>query len=540
MRSLLDTYRAPFVGGMTLLLLVLPMMRVGRYNAPMFWDDISIVFVYALNLLEHGAIFYNTPADRLDGFTSMLDVLFVMPLALLSPENLFTLNYYAKALLTSLLPVAIFAALLKQQLHPAVAATVALAVAMAETPAHGFGMQLEAPYYGLLIVGFLTSLISRHAQRTAFVAVSGILLCLARPESLALTSVALACFLLLFRRDERFRGTAVAAVIIAAVMLAWIGWRISYFGYWAPNTYYAKMSGTRGQEIIEGLQFVGRHLLRAPESLLYAALAMLSLTLLPAALRKHADIRARYFLVCAATAWCMLAVRIATGGDSYWMSSRLMMDFLVTAALATGIGLAASRYDIPTRLAVILVVLSVASGGFFIVRHLPANLTGFVAVERHANRTLACERSAVLELQRQYPGATLAHTDFQRAKYFAPDMEVIDLSGLNNRDIAHGRAGSVNVFGKHDLQYGLDQQADVFKLGTGVRETAVLTESDWLQTLSGNGTANRQLKGVAPFLQANQDIFSRDYTPLAIPTGCDDYINLIVRQDMRAAAVDTD
>ncbi len=515
------------------LLFVLPMMRVGRFNTPVFWDDISVVFVYALNLLDTGSFWYNTPGDRLDGFTSTMDVLFAVPLALLDPENLFRLNYYAKAFLTSLVPVALFAALVRHGVHFAVAATVALALAMSEVLASGFAMQLEAPVYALLIIAFLISLTRNGRRHDLLTFVCGALLIITRPEALVLVGTGVATRLYMDAGRVPLRPALVAAGALTAFVLAWFGWRIAYFGYWAPNTYYAKLGGTRLQEIQQGLEFMAGYLLRAPDTALYVALLILTGALLPVWLRRSGEPLARGFAIAATVAFAMLAVRVATGGDSYTISSRLVIDFAVPAALATGLGLGACRPRWVLNTALLFVVIAVAGNGLNIARGFPGNVLGFVALERLVKQQLVCERDAIREAHRRWPAARLAHTDFQRAKYFVPDMEVIDLSGLNHREIAHSTK-QANLYGKHDLDYALDQQAEIIKLGTGVMEAEIITEAQWLQSLSPDGEVVRDLRNTRKFLLRRADELARDYKPLAIDTPCGYYLNLLVRQDIGA------
>ena len=51
MRSLPTQYQKRLIALAGLVLLVLPMLRFGRNNVPALWDDIGVVFAYALNLL---------------------------------------------------------------------------------------------------------------------------------------------------------------------------------------------------------------------------------------------------------------------------------------------------------------------------------------------------------------------------------------------------------------------------------------------------------------------------------------------------------
>mgnify|MGYP001822761348 CR=1 FL=1 len=246
----------PLFGLMLLVMFVLPMWRVGYYDIGMFRDDVGVVFTYARNLIETGQIFYNEPADRLDGFTSMLDIIFALPLYVLAPESMFVWNYYLKALITCLVPVATYFLFLRWGLEPYLAAFVAFALASSDVLSAAFGMQLEGAFYGALILVFFACLLNRDRMRASVLILTGVLLCLTRPEAIALVASALG-FAVILDADSRRRKIALGAgSAILACMGAWYAWRIAYFGYWAPNTYYAKLSGSRMQELADGFNYV--------------------------------------------------------------------------------------------------------------------------------------------------------------------------------------------------------------------------------------------------------------------------------------------
>jgi hypothetical protein len=135
----------------------------------------------------------------------------------------------------------------------------------------------------------------------------------------------------------------------------------------------------------------------------------------------------------------------------------------------------------------------------------------------------------------EFPNARLAHTDFQRAKYFASDLELIDLSGLNNKEIAHRTEGNMSLFGKHDLQYALDANVELWKIGNGVMARTALSEQDWPEVVrTGEGVGER-FRDALPFMQANAAAFTEGYAPLTVLTSCDTYLNLLVRRDLISA-----
>jgi len=520
---------------MLLCLFVLPMWRVGYYDTGLFSDDAGIVFVYARNLIESGQIFYNFPVDRLDGFTSTIDVLFAIPLYVLGSESMFVWNYYLKALITSVVPIFVFFAFVRWGLDRKIAFALAAVLAASNVLSAAFGMQLEGPLYAVAIIFFFSCLFDRVRLSSFRLAAIGILLCLTRPEALALVATALiaAC---IYESDKTRRGLVMrAGFSVAAVMAAWYGWRTFYFGYWAPNTYYAKLSGSRLQELSDGFSFAFYHFSQ-PDGFIYVAVIGFLLWSVRKLFMARSSGRETDFLIVALVASAMLAVRIWTGGDSYQYSARLLIDFAVPAFLALGLAIIICRHLVVRNLMLGMIGLALIGNGLFIIRNLPHNLAGgFVRMEREVNAGLVCERDALSLVSKTYPGARLAHTDFQRSKYYSPNMEVIDLSGLNNRDISHRTSEVSNVFGKHDLNYALERKAELWKMSTGVMERTPIHELDWPEALRSDESLRTRFRESLDFMRANYAAFSEGYAPLTVSTKCGTYLNLLVRRDLISA-----
>ena len=530
MRSQFRFHPALLTGLVLAGLFLLPMLRVGQSSVPVFWDDISIVFVYAHNLLQGGGFFYNTPADRVDGFTSLMDVLLMLPFAAFDYAHMYQWNYYLKAALTSAVPVVLWLLLRQHGSSMLTATLVAATLAVSEVLAHGFAMQVEGPVYALLLLAFFGVLLSQTPARALWLAATGFLLCLTRPEAMLLVPASIVGFVVLLRGDPRVRQTLQAGVLFTIALATWLAWRVAYFGFWAPNSYYAKMSGSRLDEIRDGLNFVSGYFLRSTDAFLYLVPIVL---LIPFGLRYMAsrnDRQAATVVLLTGITILMLGVRIATGGDSYWILSRLMMDSAIPAALAVGIGLTycrSWRIQLPVAATVILAI----SGNVWIIaKSLPQNIGGFIRLEQRASANKDCERAALSQVRLRYPDGRFAHTDFQRAKYYEPALEVIDLTGLNHRDIAHSTDGNANPFGKHNLQTALDEGVELWHLGTGPIRAYPLTDAYWRAALTADEDRNSLLRGPLPFLQTNAMYFLENYEPLATPAACGGYLNLLVRK----------
>src|SRR5262249_49876823 len=129
----------------------------------------------------------------------------------------------------------------------AIAGTVALVAN--RSAMDGASFLLETPLYlATVMAGCATWLLVKEWTRPLLVVlgVEWTLVALARPEGLALA----ACFLPVFSIRTRKRiplGTA------AVLLGSYYAWHTLHFGYWAPNTFYAKTSSVRLNEIADGI-----------------------------------------------------------------------------------------------------------------------------------------------------------------------------------------------------------------------------------------------------------------------------------------------
>jgi hypothetical protein len=243
-------------------------------------DDAYISFRYARNaLLGHGLVF--NPGERVEGYTNFLWTALFVPIlaAKLNPA-------LASQVLTLLLALATAALawLGARRLAGPATATMALALLAASAPfvlyaARGSGM--ETALFALLVLAAtlaylvddhcgdrrqetgdrrqetgalipLSSLVSRLLSCRS--PVVGMLLALAamtRPEGVLVAGV---CGLHMLARS--WRGGQVAwrrPLGLAAGFLAIFGpyylWRLAYYGYPLPNTFYAKVGGTSAQAL---------------------------------------------------------------------------------------------------------------------------------------------------------------------------------------------------------------------------------------------------------------------------------------------------
>ncbi|MEM8755760.1 MAG: hypothetical protein AAGF90_22615, partial [Pseudomonadota bacterium] len=169
----------------------------------------------------------------------------------------------------------------------------------------------------LLLVWRLARLVERPQRWCLWVAVAAALLPLIRPEGSAIALGLLALAVVLMRRLPR--GILLAAAATVASTAGIVGFRLAYFGYPFPNTFYAKVSSDRVQDMIEGAKYVFSFVTGFPFAeillTLWALAAIWALT------RRWARERGSGALVVgAATVFGVLGVYGALGGDhfAYW------------------------------------------------------------------------------------------------------------------------------------------------------------------------------------------------------------------------------
>lgn len=225
-------------------------------------DDAAITRNYAENIANgHGFVYY-VGGERVEGATSLLWTLMVAAAYLVTPEP--------ELLITGLCGVfaalSVFAVLSLQALlarefalpqRPAVGAAL---VGLAAMPGFFFWSvftMMELALWSaaiLLLVWRLARLVERPKPWSFGVVVLGFALPLIRPEGAAVALGLMALAALLMWRLPRGLIAAVLATVVSTVAL--LVFRLSYFGYPAPNTFYAKVSSDRLQDLADGVKYV--------------------------------------------------------------------------------------------------------------------------------------------------------------------------------------------------------------------------------------------------------------------------------------------
>src|SRR5262245_33791620 len=449
-------------------------------------DDAYISFRYARNaLLGYGLVF--NPGERVEGYTNFLWTALFVPVlgAGLNPA----LASQALTLLLALATAAL-AWLGARRLAGPWAATMALGLLVASVPfvlyaARGSGM--ETALFTLLVLAAVLVYLAddyqelgpgdQEARRLAIVAPVlrrspalshaegsvvgrrsadvGLLLALAamtRPEGVLVAGVVV---LHLLARSWRDRQVAWQRLLgLAAGFLAIFGpyylWRVAYYGYPLPNTFYAKVGGSTAQAL-RGLSYAAEFAWsQAP------LLAVALCSLLPGTRTKNQEPRTNASRITHPTSgfstlnsqfsiltflWLLVGVYtlyiVAVGGD-HFPYYRFFVPLLPLLMLLAALGFTRLAGALPPPLARPVVIL------------LAIGAISWQAPQLYASRTLNAggqvwSENSVVEKNREIglwlrmhtPPDTLLATGIAGAMPFYAERPVLDTLGLNDVHIAH-------------------------------------------------------------------------------------------------------
>jgi hypothetical protein len=319
-------------------------------------DDADISLVYARHLVEGHGLVYNPGGERVEGFTSLLWVLVAaLPFRCgVSPEGaLFGLNL---VMLASVLTL--FTRFIDRRSRARAASGDAC---QAETDhlAHNsrsgsritfaslffLGITLGAPAYvawttvTLMDLGLWSTLLAiltvmildlRPAGGRIGLSIALVLLVIARPEAMvwgpAFLVLAFGKLALLAgrRRALRFIVAPLSAFVLSLAALTLF--RILYFGYPLPNTYYAKVSSSLAYNLSTGFRYLADYSLFAGgwvtvailASVAHAGLIARDLRRFPGSpARRSPDPDAINGLIVSAVSWIGLGVPVLVGGDYF-------------------------------------------------------------------------------------------------------------------------------------------------------------------------------------------------------------------------------
>ncbi len=221
-------------------------------------DDADIFFAYARNLAEGHGMVYNVGGERVEGFTSLL-----WTLVCAGFFRLFDAVEKPLFLLNVLLGTATLTACLRRTDRPG-----RFLLLLAAVPGWFAWCQATLMETGLWCLLATLSVLAAAEQRGRRLALLLPLLALARPESMLWGG----WLLLLLAWRSGLRTALLPAATFGAALLALLLFRLGYFGYPLPNTYYAKVSPDLPTNLWNGGAYLAGYLFLNP-AVLFAAIA---------------------------------------------------------------------------------------------------------------------------------------------------------------------------------------------------------------------------------------------------------------------------
>jgi len=294
---------------------------------------------------------------------------------------------------------------------------------------------METPLFLLLQIA-IWLLVDRAAQgeavRPGELAALVVLSVLARADGFIVPAIAVCYLLAVGRRREAFAAGAALGATLAAL----VGWRLSYYGYPLPNTYYAKVSGPVGERLLQGtLQLLSI-------ALNSGLLPHLGALLLAAA----ACVKRPPFEVVLGLAW--LGYWIYVGGDVF--AERML---LILFPIGVRLLLDPALFPSPAR-----GTIAVAAGTalFQLIPLLVDTRFGY-SVDRYDRWVLVGKYLA----QERYSGGLLAVDAAGKVPFYS-GLRTVDMLGLNDEHIAHLPAQYFEAgHNKHDANYVLSRRPDL-------------------------------------------------------------------------------
>ncbi len=449
-------------------------------------DDAQIYFVYFRNFAEGLGFVYNYNGERVEGFTSLLWALIGSAFYSISPQHFPLLLLFFNILLCALTfllfdrgirivwPTAGYYPLL------IFIGYVVLVPGYIEWNTLSL---METGMWTMLLTASVVVLLQlqERVHHIYTLSLLVMLLIITRPESMLWGIFILLMFVLtqILRQNKYVvKPAAVLGITFGVTLLSLLAFRLLYFGYPFPNTFYAKVSGNVFQNAVQG----GKYLFKVMEEYqflcVFLMVSLVSLGLLAARVINGykqdlvLSTAQRFQLILSATALLSFFIHFYTGGDHFGMA-RMFQPFIPVYFLmlfnipfwreTLGINIS-SKYPwllSGARLAAVLPIIFFSSDFTLprmVKKESPLATEIYIAEKgisdaQHLNKLFSkVERPVVVGVS--------AAGGFAWA-YNGP---VVDLMGLNNIAMAHASQakGDVKNHASFDLKTLLKIKPEVF------------------------------------------------------------------------------
>ncbi len=420
-------------------------------------DDAYISFRYARNLYKGEGLTFN-PGQRVEGYTNFLwTVLMVVPFALRFPPIIWArlLSIFSALLLMWLLYRR------SQSSIPLCRLSGPLLFACSGSAAIWVMAGLETVFFSLLIFWAMIRSVEKeqsfkHIMFTGLLALGA---ALTRPEALMFVFLFGVFQLTLCKRDN-FWAVLTEFVLFFLLYGIYFFWRYNYYGYFLPNTFYAKTGGG-GSQIEQGLAYL--------KSFAFGP-GLIPLILMFCSMMKKGRSRRNSLMILSVMLFLVYVAFI--GGD--WMPLwRFMVPVLPIIFYLVSDGLEALHNRIKSKNAgsvIIALLLLLAVTG-----QMPSSLkwirqnpvfTGEPKVDVLKELGLHLKKNAP-------PNAVIAVVPAGKIPFYS-ELWTIDMRGLLDTHIAHEKIQRTGLAGheKRDPDYIMSLHPD-YIVTTGARRKKV-------------------------------------------------------------------
>lgn len=289
-------------------------------------DDAAITRNYAENLANGHGIVYYVGGERVEGSTSFLWTLVVAVAYVITPTpEMLIIGIAAVCTAVSVFAVLSLAALLALVINLRQRSVVVVtALGLLGLPGFFFWSvftMMELALWSavlLVLVWRLARLVEKPKPWCIGVILAAFLLPLIRPEGIAVALGLLVLAGLLMWRLPRGLMMAMAAALIAFAGVT--AFRLVYFGYPVPNTFYAKVSSDRLQDLIDGAKYLFSFIGEFPFAETFLVIWVLAMAWALGRLFSSRSEGAGGLLIAAAALAGIFSIYTALGGDhfAYW------------------------------------------------------------------------------------------------------------------------------------------------------------------------------------------------------------------------------
>ncbi len=379
-------------------------------------DDADIFFVYARNFAEGHGFVYNVGGEAVEGFTSMLWTLLCAATDRLSLPLEITMYF-----LNVVFGTVTLVACMRRTNQPFL-----MLLLLIMAPAWFAWCQVTLMESGLwcMLVTLLALAVAEQRRNAVLVLLP--LLVLTRPESMLWG----AWLLVIYAMGNKRKTSILSIFVFITTILALISFRLWYFGYPVPNTYYAKVSANLFSNLINGVAYFGGYLTTS-------AFVIFALFLWGRVLKKGLSWKVAEFSSSTRIALCLLpglGIPILVGGDHFGAARFYQPLWPLLCLLATKEGGEMLAHMEKRRVFSILGLLLILS---WIIFPMTARLQHEFRISGEGRaKGVALEK--MFQDQIYWPTVAVITAGGTKLTYSGT---VLDLMGLNSTEMAHAAGG---------------------------------------------------------------------------------------------------